>query len=63
MKFVLRRPPPESVENSAGGGLAGFLREAAILLAAHWLIALAIALAFRAAAAMVAGLVWVLVGA
>jgi hypothetical protein len=44
VKFV-PRDPGESSENSSGGGLDGFLQEAALMLAAHWVLGLLIPLA------------------
>ena len=47
MKFV-PRDPGESSENSSGGGFEGFLQEAALMLAAHWVLGLLIPLVLGA---------------
>jgi hypothetical protein len=52
MKFVPKEPPPE-MDNSSGGGLEGFFREAALMLAAHWVLA---ALLFIAIVALMASI-------
>lgn len=44
MKFV-PKDPGESSDNSSGGGLEGFLKEAALMFAAHWVLSLLIPLA------------------
>jgi len=43
MKYVPKDPGPEA-DNSSGGGLEGFLRETALMLAAHWVLGLTIVL-------------------
>ncbi len=53
MKFVPKDPGPSS-ENSSGGGLEGFFKEAALMLAAHWVLALLIPLALALLAGIVA---------
>ncbi len=47
MKFVPKKPSPE-MDNSSGGGLEGFIREAALMLAANWVLAALIPLAIIA---------------
>lgn len=55
MKFVPKDPGPSS-ENSSGGGLENFLKEAALMLAAHWVLGLLIPLAL----ALLVGLAYLL---
>ena len=52
MKFVPKDPGP-SAENSSGGGLEHFLKEAALMLAAHWVLGLLIPLTLALLAALV----------
>ena len=47
MKYVPKPPGPET-DNSSGGGLDEFLKEAAVMLAAHWVLGTILALLFLA---------------
>jgi len=43
VKFVPKDPGP-AADNSSGGGIDGFIKEAAIMLAANWVLGMVISL-------------------